>query len=118
MPSNCLQTDSGEYAVRHNPQAYYVNLAGDCARYNVPLSDPPDLSARFTFVTPNLIHDMHDGTVADGDTWLSSFVPELLSSARLTQPTRPPVTRAAWPGRPAPPRRPAGASESGPGRAG
>jgi hypothetical protein len=41
MPSNCLQTDSGEYAVRHNPQAYYVNLAGDCARYNVPLSDPP-----------------------------------------------------------------------------
>jgi phosphatidylinositol-3-phosphatase len=86
MPSNCLQTDSGEYAVRHNPQAYYVNLAGDCARYNVPLSDPPDLSARFTFVTPNLIHDMHDGTVADGDTWLSSFVPELLSSAEYGPP--------------------------------
>jgi phosphatidylinositol-3-phosphatase len=80
MPSNCLQSDSGEYAVKHNPQAYYVNLGGDCARYNVPLVDPPDLSARFTFVTPNLIHDMHDGTVADGDTWLSSFMPKLLSS--------------------------------------
>ena len=80
MPSNCLQTDSGEYAVRHNPQAYYVNLAGDCDRYNVALSDPPDLSARFTFVTPNLIHDMHDGTVADGDSWMSSFMPKLLSS--------------------------------------
>lgn len=81
MPSNCQQTDSGEYAVRHNAQAYYVNVAGDCARYNTPLSDPPDLSARFAFVTPNLIHDMHDGTVADGDTWLSPFVPKLLSSS-------------------------------------
>ena len=80
MPTNCAQTDSGEYAVRHNPQAYYVNLEGDCAGYNVPLGDPPDLSARFTSVTPNLIHDMHDGTVADGDSWLSSFLPKLLSS--------------------------------------
>jgi phosphatidylinositol-3-phosphatase len=80
MPSNCLQTDSGQYAVRHNPQAYYVNLGGDCSRYNVPLTDPPDLSARFTFVTPNLIHDMHDGTVADGDGWLCTFMPKVLGS--------------------------------------
>ena len=80
MPSNCYRSDSGDYAVRHNPQAYYVNLGGDCATYNVPLSDPPDLSARFTFVTPNLIHDMHDGTVADGDGWLSTFIPTVTSS--------------------------------------
>jgi hypothetical protein len=80
MPSNCYRSDSGQYAVRHNPQAYYTNLGGDCAAYNVPLGDPPDLSARFTFVTPNLIHDMHDGTVADGDTWLSTFMPKVLSS--------------------------------------
>src|ERR1700751_5571730 len=26
MPSNCYQSDSGEYAVRHNPEAYYTNL--------------------------------------------------------------------------------------------
>jgi hypothetical protein len=81
MPSNCALTDSGQYVVHHNPQAYYVNLGDDCARYNVPLTDPPDLSARFTFVTPNLIHDMHDGTVSDGDTWLSTFVPQVLASA-------------------------------------
>jgi phosphatidylinositol-3-phosphatase len=82
MPSNCARSDAGEYAVRHNPMAYYVNLAaGDCGRFNVPLADPPDLSARFTFVTPNLIHDMHDGTVADGDTWLSTFMPKVLASA-------------------------------------
>jgi hypothetical protein len=80
MPSNCLRTDSGEYAVKHNPAAYYTNLGGDCATYDVPLTDPPALSARFTFVTPNLIHDMHDGTVADGDSWLSGFMPKVLSS--------------------------------------
>ncbi len=82
MPSNCLRSDAGDYAVRHNPQAYYVNLGGDCARYDVPLSDPPDLSARFTFVTPNLMHDMHNGTVADGDSWLSTFMPQVLSSSQ------------------------------------
>jgi hypothetical protein len=85
MPGNCAKTDSGEYAVRHNPMAYYVNLgAGDCARFNVPLADPPDLSARFTFVTPNLIHDMHNGTVSDGDAWLSTFMPKLLAGAEYT----------------------------------
>jgi hypothetical protein len=81
MPSNCYRSDDGDYVIHHNPQAYYVNLGGDCGTYNVPLGDPPDLSARFTFVTPNLIHDMHDGTVADGDTWLSTFTPKVLSSA-------------------------------------
>src|SRR5436305_2800289 len=30
MPSNCARADAGDYAVRHNPQAYYVNLGGDC----------------------------------------------------------------------------------------
>ena len=64
MPSNCGRMDSGDYAVRHNPQVYYTNLGGDCGTYNIRLTDPPDLSARFTFVTPNLIHDMHNGTVA------------------------------------------------------
>jgi phosphatidylinositol-3-phosphatase len=81
IPANCSRTDSGNYAVRHNPQVYYTNLHGDCAQDNVPLADPPDISARFTFVTPNLINDMHNGTVADGDTWLSAFVPKLLASA-------------------------------------
>jgi len=84
MPANCQKTDSGEYVVRHNPQAYYTNVAPDCAAYNVSLTPPPALQARFTFVTPNLIHDMHDGTVADGDTWLSTFVPKVLAGAEYS----------------------------------
>ena len=80
MPSSCCATNSGDYAVRHNPQAYYVNLGADCSQYNIPLADPPDLSSQFTLVTPNLIHDMHNGTIAGGDSWLSAFLPKVLSS--------------------------------------
>jgi hypothetical protein len=80
MPTNCDQSDAGEYAVRHNPAAYYTNLS-DCSTLDVPLGATPDLSAKFTFVTPNLIDDMHDGTIQQGDTWLSGFVPKVLSSA-------------------------------------
>jgi phosphatidylinositol-3-phosphatase len=80
MPSNCAQADSGEYAVRHNPEAYYTNLGSDCGNYDVPAGASPDLSARFTFVTPNVIDDMHSGTIADGDSFLKSFVPELMAT--------------------------------------
>ncbi|MBV8942809.1 MAG: hypothetical protein JO240_13865, partial [Solirubrobacterales bacterium] len=34
----------------------------------------------FSFVTPNLIHDMHDGTVAQGNAWLKSHLPAILDS--------------------------------------
>jgi phosphatidylinositol-3-phosphatase len=80
MTSSCSRTNAGEYAVRHNPETYYTNLGADCSTYDVPLSSVPDLSARFTFVTPNLINDMHDGTIADGDNFLASFVPTLLAT--------------------------------------
>jgi len=32
-----------------------------------------------------MTHDMHDGTVAQGDTWLSAAVPALLSSPAFTR---------------------------------
>jgi phosphatidylinositol-3-phosphatase len=78
MPSNCLQSNSGLYAVRHNPAAYYTNI--DCATDDVPLDSTPDLSAAFTFVTPNLCNDMHDCTVETGDAWLSTFMEKVLAS--------------------------------------
>jgi hypothetical protein len=81
MPSNCLKSNSGRYAVRHNPEAYYTNLGTDCSAFDVPLGATPEISARFTFVTPNLCNDMHDCSVATGDTWLSNFLPQILSSS-------------------------------------
>jgi hypothetical protein len=84
MPSNCFPSNSGEYAVRHNPPPYYTTLSG-CSTFDVPYTKlATDLSAgklpAFSFVTPNLIDDMHDGTVADGDTWLSNNLPVIFNS--------------------------------------
>jgi hypothetical protein len=88
MPSNCYLENSGLYAVRHNPATYYTNIRSECANQNVPLGTTPDLSARFTFVTPNLCHDMHscptqndtETEVQTGDAWLSTFLPQVLDS--------------------------------------
>ena len=85
MPSNCATANSGEYAVRHNPPPYLTSLAG-CKTFDVPYPQlAQDLASNtlpaFSFVTPNLIDDMHDGTVAQGDTWLSQNLPTIFSSA-------------------------------------
>ena len=88
MPSNCAMTGSGLYVPRHNPPLYYTDLAADCASRDVPLGAAPDLSARFTFITPNLCHDMHlspcastpDTQVAVGDAWLAEFLPTVFTS--------------------------------------
>jgi phospholipase C len=84
MPSDCYKSDSGEYAVRHNPAVYYPKLSG-CAANDVPYTQlATDLANNalpaFSFITPNLIDDMHDGTVAQGDAWLASNLPLILNS--------------------------------------
>jgi phospholipase C len=84
MPSNCYKSNSGEYAVRHNPAVYYTSLSG-CASTDVPYTQlATDLADNalpaFSFITPNLIDDMHDGTIAQGDAWLSSHLPAILNS--------------------------------------
>jgi hypothetical protein len=85
MPSNCAPADSGEYAVRHNPPPYFTTLTG-CSTFDVPYPQlATDLSSgklpAFSFVTPNLIDDMHDGTIADGNAWLSSNLPVIFNSS-------------------------------------
>ena len=85
MPSNCDRSNAGNYAVRHNPAVYYTTLTG-CSSNDVPLSHlSSDLShnrlAAFSFITPNLIDDMHNGTVANGSTWLSHNLPVILNSS-------------------------------------
>ena len=84
MPSNCDKSNSGEYAVRHNPPVYYTSLSG-CASKDVPYARlAADLAGNalpaFSFITPNLIDDMHDGTIAQGDAWLAGHLPAILNS--------------------------------------
>ena len=85
MPSTCDHSNSGNYAVRHNPAVYYTTLHG-CSSDDVSYSHlASDLAHNqlpaFSFVTPNLIDDMHNGTVADGNRWMSRNLPTILNSA-------------------------------------
>jgi hypothetical protein len=84
MPSNCDKSDSGEYTVRHNPAPYYTSLS-ECSSRDVPYTQLSADLARstlpaFSFITPNLIDDMHDGTIAQGDAWLARNLPAILNS--------------------------------------
>jgi phosphatidylinositol-3-phosphatase len=86
MPSNCDKSNSGEYAIRHNPPPYYASLPG-CASHDVPYSQlsadlARDALPAFSFITPNLVNDMHDGTIAQGDAWLASHLPAVLNSSQ------------------------------------
>jgi hypothetical protein len=88
MPANCAPANSGEYAVRHNPPPYFSTLSA-CANLDVPYTQlATDLGNNalpaFSFVTPNLIDDMHDGTITDGDTWLSTNLATILNSSEYT----------------------------------
>lgn len=89
MPKPCfLGEGTANYALKHDPFLYFTDIRTNPARCNrvVPLTQfDTDLASGnapdFTWITPNLIHDMHDGSVADGDTWLATFVPKILQSA-------------------------------------
>jgi phosphatidylinositol-3-phosphatase len=81
MPVNCDRSNAYPYMVKHNPAPYYATAAAACSKQNVPLPNAPAFTAKYTFVTPNMLHDMHDGTIAQGDAWLKTFVPKVIGSA-------------------------------------
>jgi phospholipase C len=65
---------AGPYARKHSP---WVNFSNVPANDNQPFSafpSPADYASLPTvsWVIPNLDNDMHDGTVAQGDTWLKN----------------------------------------------
>jgi acid phosphatase len=72
-----LGAGSGRYAKKHNPFAYFRDVAGDPARRArlVPLSQlAVDVRAKalpsLALVIPDLCHSMHDCSVSTGDAWL------------------------------------------------
>jgi len=61
---------SGEYARKHVP---WTDFSKDLAADNQPFTSfPSDFSELplVSFVIPDLLDDMHDGTIQQGDTWL------------------------------------------------
>jgi phosphatidylinositol-3-phosphatase len=85
-----------QYATRHDPFVYFHSVidTAACARNVVPLSQlPSDLHSvmttpNLTYITPNLCNDGHDSPCVDGrpgglasaNAWLSTWVPQILSS--------------------------------------
>jgi acid phosphatase len=67
-----LVCSAGAYARKHNPVTDFAGLPGAA---NQPFTSFPasyDHLPAVSFVVPNLDHDMHDGTIAQGDAWLRS----------------------------------------------
>lgn len=85
--TTCPVTDSYPYAVRHNPFAFFDDVvSASCTTVMRPFTEMAgDLTAgnvaHYNFITPNLINDMHDGTIAQGDTWLSQTIPTIMQSS-------------------------------------
>ncbi len=90
MPGVCDLTDFGEsnYTVHHNPFVYFGDIRDNKNRTcdNVVGLDQfsKDLKnnnlPNYSFIVPNDFNNTHDTTVAFGDHWLSTFVPQVVNS--------------------------------------
>jgi phospholipase C len=95
MGAPCGVKSAGRYAAKHDPFVFFTDINGwdgsqfqpsqrcndhvvDYSQFDVDLAAGklPD----YVFITPNLDHDMHDGTVAQGDQWLKNEIPKILGS--------------------------------------
>ena len=94
----CPLVDDGEYAVRHEPFAYFDDVSNHqnpqsayCIAHLRPYGElATDLKngslPKYVWITPNLCDDMHDSCnggdpIKQGDTWLAQNVPAILKSA-------------------------------------
>ncbi|MDQ6622215.1 MAG: alkaline phosphatase family protein [Verrucomicrobiota bacterium] len=91
--TNCPSTNSYPYAPKHNPFVYFDDVtSGGCTTTMRPFTElandlANNATAHYSFITPNLIDDMHDSAaplnspVMQGDTWLAQNVPMILNSS-------------------------------------
>jgi hypothetical protein len=90
MPRRCDLGDQfgpGQYDVNHNPFIYYRSVRGSrsqCGRVVPFAALASDLSSgtapAFMWVSPNLVHDMHDGTAAQADSWMRDLMQRVTAS--------------------------------------
>ena len=94
MPSPCYTGgSSGGYAKKHDPFMYFSDVIGaGCATHVLPYPGGSGMLAAldgssapsFVWITPNLMNDMHDGTVPQGDAWLKTNIDPVLTSTWFT----------------------------------
>lgn len=83
-PSNCALSASGNYAVKHNPWAYFTAERTSCGRYDKPFTTfAGDASAgtlpNVGMIVPNLAHDAHDGSLATADAWYKALMTKVFA---------------------------------------
>ncbi len=92
--NDCPIVTDNTYAPKHNPFLYFQNVSGNppsatniyCKEHIRPIAElEQDIKTgnlpNYVFITPNLEHDMHNGTIAQADTWLSQIVPTITNSS-------------------------------------
>ncbi|HEX8872208.1 MAG TPA: alkaline phosphatase family protein [Candidatus Acidoferrum sp.] len=82
--------DTGRYAVRHNPLAYFTDVQNDTQQVQdlVPFTQfAADLSAAklpdYSFIVPNLCNDAHDCSLGTSDAWLKTNIDPLIQSPQF-----------------------------------
>jgi phosphatidylinositol-3-phosphatase len=79
---------AGRYAKKHEPFVYFRSVFSNRRRLSriVPLSrlSRSTRLADFTLIVPDMCHNMHDCSVAQGDAWLKRFLPRIQGSPQLT----------------------------------
>ncbi len=93
MGTPCNLADNGSYAAKHVPFLYYDNVRSNAARCAARTRDygdfATDLAARtyrFSYVSPDLCHDMHDScaptndSIKQGDDWLQTNMAPIITS--------------------------------------
>ncbi len=110
--------DTSLYARKHDPLSFFSDVVNSSVqKLNlVPFTQfATDLNASqlpdFSFVTPNLQNDAHDGTLGQADAWLQTNIAPLLANAQFQKnglliivfdstkpiPATQPTAAAAWP---------------------
>ena len=87
IPGPCSTAPyAGTYALKHDPFMYYDDVRNDPDRCDkvVPLRQlradlTADVLPAFSWITPNLCHDMHDCSVAIGDRFLHTWGPRIVA---------------------------------------
>ena len=90
VPTNCFggevgvngEDGTGFYARKLNPAISFTDISRAPARC-ANITDFTHLdpaAADYALIVPNLCHDMHDCSVAAGDSFLKGFVPKILNS--------------------------------------
>jgi hypothetical protein len=94
VPSRCFMSAAarggvdllgaaGWYARKHEPAISFTDVSTNAARCGqiTHLAGFSPTAASFELIVPNMTNDMHDGTVAQGDSFLRAFVPLITANS-------------------------------------